>query len=234
MTYQELANEVKIVHHVIKKLTEKDEELKQMFCGTDIMFSPLDIDSKCKNKILLLGFNPGCGYYKEHGKIIEDFDEGKFFEYAKEEHILAKNFIDMLRTCNKEYLKNCIIKSNIYYFATENIDVFNKFMSKLNKYPEFQEVAKKILKKDTSGNFLNNLAKRWTKILIEEIVKPDIIICEGKGVYTNQLLQFIENDAYGIKINFDIKKIIYYERSYSNISESEKENFCKKLQELIK
>ena len=224
MTYNELKNEVIKVHNIIKEITEENEKLKEIFCGTDIIYSPLK--SKKTPKILLVGFNTGCGFFNENGKIIEDFDESKEFEYIKGEYILAKEFKKLLKWCNKENLLEHIVKSNIYYFGTKNIKDFNAFMKILNTNDKFKKIAKEILGKE-SGNYLNNLAKRWTKILIEDIIKPDFIICEGKTTFENQLKQFIISDAYGFKIDFPLNKIIYFNRTYSNINN--KEEFCNKL-----
>ena len=229
MKYNELKNEVKKVHNVIKEITKENEELKKIFCGTDIMYSPLN----CKEnpKILLLGYNTGCGYFNENGEIIEDFEESDKFEYIDGEYILANEFKNLLKLCNKTDLMEHIIKSNVYYFGTSNVDEFKTFMKILNNNEKFQNIAKEILGK-ASGNYLNNLAKRWTKILIEDIVKPDFIICEGKSTYDNLLKQFILYDSYGIQINYPLEKIIYYERTYSNIRN--KENFCQKLNKILK
>jgi len=103
-------------------------------------------------------------------------------------------------------------------------------MKILNTNEEFQKIAEEILG-SKSGNYLNNLAKRWTKALIEDIVKPDFIICEGKSTYENLLKQFILYDSYGIQINYPLEKVIFYERTYSNIKN--KENFCQKLNEIL-
>jgi len=229
MTYNELKNEVIKIHNVIKEITEENNELKSNFCGTDIMYSPLK--SKKTPKILLLGFNTGCGFFNENGKIIEDFDESKEFEYIKGEYILAEEFKKLLKLCNKEHLLEHLVKSNIYYFGTKNIKDFNTFMKILNNNDKFKKIAQEILGNE-SGNYLNNLAKRWTKSLIEDIIKPDFIICEGKATFENQLKQFIISDAYGFKIDFPLNKIIYFDRIYSNINN--KEEFCNKLNSLLK
>jgi len=228
MNYIELKNEVIKVHNTIKKIAETNDELKKIFCGTDIMYSPLN----CKEnpKILLLGYNTGCGYLNENGKIIEDFEEGDKFEYIDGEYILANEFKELLKLCNKTKLMEHIIKSNVYYFGTQNVDEFHTLMKILNTNEEFQKIAEEILG-SKSGNYLNNLAKRWTKALIEDIVKPDFIICEGKSTYENLLKQFILYDSYGIQINYPLEKVIFYERTYSNIRN--KENFCQKLDEIL-
>jgi len=228
MEFNQLKNEVLTVHQIIKKIAKDNKELKDIFCGTDILYSPLNCSEN--PKILLLGYNPGCGYFNENNEIIEDLEEGEKFEYIDGEYILANEFRELLKHCNQYELMEHIIKSNVYYFGTPSMDAFNKFMSILNANEEFQDVAKRILNRE-SGNYLNNLAKRWTKFLIEDIVKPDLIICEGKSTFENLLKQFIISDAYGFKINFPLDKIIYYERIYSNIKN--KDEFCEKLNSLI-
>ena len=235
MTYEELKKEVKIVHNLIKEIAKQNEEIDNKFAGTQIMFSQLEALDKNKPKILLLGINPGWGYWQKNNVIVGKFDEQKELEYKDGEYDLAKNiksfFIDYCKM--EDLFKTNVLKSNFFYFATENFSEYKALTKKLLEIEEFKNCANSILKQKEK-NPLFCLAKRWTKALIEDIIKPDIIICDGKTTNENYLINAIKNDDCGFKINFDKDKSIFLSRTFSTISNEEKEKKCKELKLLFK
>ena len=124
-----------------------------------------------------------------------------------------------------------VVKSNFFYFATENFNAYKKLTNKLLEIEEFKKYANNILKSEEK-NPLFCLAKKWTKILVEDIIKPDIIIFEG-GEAENYFLNNTKNDDCGLKINFDPEKTIYLKRFFSEISNEEKIEKCKELKKLL-
>ena len=60
--YDQLKEEVKRCHYVIKKVAKEDKILDDIFAGMQIMNSPIPNEIK-DLKILILGYNPGWGYF---------------------------------------------------------------------------------------------------------------------------------------------------------------------------
>ena len=123
-----------------------------------------------------------------------------------------------------------VVKSNFFYFATENFQAYKELTNKLLEIEEFKKYANNILKSEEK-NPLFCLAKRWTKILAEDIIKPDIIIFEG-GEAEKYFLSSIKNDDCGFKIKFN-PKYITLTRNRSNIPYEEKIEKCKELKKLL-
>ena len=231
--YEILKEEVKKVHKVIKEIAKENKTVDNIFAGTQIMFSQLENFDKNQPKILLLGINPGWGYFQKNNEIVEKFDELDELEYKNNNYQLAENIRDFfVNICQMEKLfETNVVKSNFFYFATENFEAYEKLTNKLLEIEEFKKYANNILKSE-ERNPLFCLAKRWTKTLIEDIIKPDIIIFEGVKAKDN-FLSSIKNDDCGLKINFDPEKTIYLKRFFSEISNEEKIEKCKELKKLL-
>ena len=230
--YEILKEEVKKVHKVIKEIAKENKTVDNIFAGTQIMFSQLEKFDKNQPKILLLGINPGWGYFQKNNEIVEKFDELDELEYKNNNYSLANNIRDFfVNICQMEKLfETNVVKSNFFYFATEIFEAYKELTNKLLEIEEFKKYANNILKSEEK-NPLFCLAKRWTKILVEDIIKPDIIIFEG-GEAENYFLNNIKNDDCGFKINFD-PKYITLTRNHSNILYEEKIEKCKELKKLL-
>ena len=75
--FEELANEVKEFVTVNAALLEETG----VYRGTQILYSPL----RYKPKFLLIGINPGPGYFNKYGKNVEKFfDTEKNSEFFEE------------------------------------------------------------------------------------------------------------------------------------------------------
>ena len=71
--YSELSEGANILHQQILAAAGKNSEIRTLYKGCQLLFSPL-IE---RPKILLIGFNPGGGYFNWHGKIVEEFEPMK-------------------------------------------------------------------------------------------------------------------------------------------------------------
>ncbi len=71
--FSEISEEALLLHKKILVAAEENLEIKSLYKGCQLIFSPLIH----KPKILLLGFNPGGGYFKYQGLIAENFEHMK-------------------------------------------------------------------------------------------------------------------------------------------------------------
>lgn len=171
--YSAITEEIKKYHYWILKECQNNSRINEIYKGCQILFSPL----LEKPEFLLIGFNPGGGYHKWHGKIVEQFDPMTALEYYLNKHSLGEQTKSLFNMAGKEdELRNSTVKINFYPWATDNIADFNELMSLLPKKLSFQ---------------LFELARMWTKKIIE-IVKPSTIICEGFKAFDEVQVLFPE------------------------------------------
>mgnify|MGYP003408439532 CR=1 FL=1 len=212
-----IQEEVQDIHKKIVELSIHNSEIKNLYKGCQILFSPLFV---CP-KVLLIGFNPGAGFYNSEKRIVENFEAMSKLEYYLSEHSLAnqtkKLFFEM---GNESILQEETLKINFYFFATSNVSDFKKLIKLL---PE-------TLKKE-----LFHQARIWTKKLID-IINPEIILCEGAGsfaevsaLYFNKI-NLDENTFYRQFITEDNKVVFgYYRNQGSILNKIEVANVLKKL-----
>ena len=214
--FQVLANEVKEFVTVNSSLLEETG----VYRGTQILFSPL----MYKPKFLLIGINPGPGYFNNYGNNVEKFfDTEKDLEYIDGGYKLANETEALFRLADAyyPYLDEKTMKTNCCFFATNNEielkTVLNKIMN--NGRPNiYREV------------------EAWTKRIID-MVEPEIIICEGKSVFgkmaTPVLLEGTPKweDGYGYYQSKNNIHVLGYERTFSNIKNKEK--VAAKIKELV-
>lgn len=168
-----ISDEIKSYHNLILKESEKDSRIKELYRGCQILFSPL----YNKPEFLLIGFNPGGGYAKWHGKIVEEFEPMQALEYYLNKHSLGEQTKTLFALAGKEKdLENSTVKINFYPWATNNVADFNELM--------------KLLPSNLSTQ-LFHLARVWTKQLIES-VQPKTIICEGFKAFDEVQILFPE------------------------------------------
>jgi len=162
--FSEISEEALFLHIQILIAAEGNAEIKSLYKGCQLLFSPLIQ----KPKILLIGFNPGGGYFKHHGFIAENFQPMQALEYYLNKHSLGEQTKDLFRLAEREEdLSINTVKTNFYYWATDNVADFNKLMLLL---PD--ELSKKIF----------HQARVWTKQIIEGL-QPEMIIAEGFKAY---------------------------------------------------
>ena len=158
--YSKTCEEIKYYHKQILEEANHNSKIKELYKGCQVLFSPLHP----KPKFLLIGFNPGGGFYNWHGEIVEQFEPMPALEYYLNNHTLGEQTKTLFKMAGKDYeLEHSTVKINVYPWATNNVADFNEFM--------------KLLPKSLSSE-LFHFSRVWTKSLIE-IVDPKIIICEG-------------------------------------------------------
>lgn len=182
MSLRNFENEVQKLHLKIKECAKNSTDITSLYKGYQIWFSPI-IE---KPKVLLIGFNPGAGYYNWGGKIVEQFEPLTALEYYLSDHKLANQTKKLFQLMeNEDVLKYHTVKTNFYFFATSNVSDFKKLTKLLP-----QEITKDIF----------HLARIWTKHIIDS-VKPSLILCEGIEAFKEVSVLFNN------KINFEKSKI---------------------------
>ena len=168
-----LTDEVQNYHKLILEAASKDSRVEELYKGCQILFSPL-IE---KPKYLLIGFNPGGGYYKWHGKIVEHFEPMPALEYYLNKHSLGEQTKSLFSLAGKEKdLEHSTVKINFYPWATNNVADFNELM--------------RLLPKKLSAK-LFHLSRVWTKQIIA-IIQPKTIVCEGFKAFDEVQVLFPE------------------------------------------
>jgi len=176
--YLKISGEIENYHDLILEEAKQDLRIKELYKGCQILFSPLIK----KPEFLLIGFNPGGGYAKWHGKIAQEFEPMQALEYYLNKHSLGEQTKSLFSMAGKEKeLEESTVKINFYPWATINVADFKEFM--------------KLLPSDLSSK-LFNLSRVWTKALIDSI-QPKYIICEGfKALDEMQVLFPERSDNY--------------------------------------
>jgi hypothetical protein len=169
--YSEISKGAMLLHEQILACANVSPEIQSLYKGCQVLFSPL-VE---RPKILLIGFNPGGGYYNWHGRIVEEFEPMEALEYYLNTHPLAEQTKTLFRLADREDdLQHHTVKTNFYFWATDNVADFNKLLKLL---PE--ELRQKIF----------HQARIWTKQLIDSL-QPEIIIAEGFKAYDEVTVLF--------------------------------------------
>ncbi|MBZ9631625.1 hypothetical protein LB465_12615 [Salegentibacter sp. LM13S] len=202
--YSEISEGAILLHQQIHAAAEDNPDIKSLYKGCQLLYSPLIQ----KPKILLIGFNPGGGYFKHHGYIAENFEPMTAMEYYLNKHSLGEQTKDLFRQAGREEdLENQTVKTNFYYWATDNVADFNKLLKLL---PE--ELSQKIF----------HQGRIWTKQLID-CLRPEIIVAEGFKAYDELAVLFSDKleeektDSYKYFLTSENLKVIAYKRNQGNI-----------------
>jgi hypothetical protein len=208
MSIVNLENEVKNLHLQIMKCAGKSPAIAELYKGCQIWYSPILV----KPKILLIGFNPGAGYFNWEGKVVEQFEPLTDLEYYLSEHALANQTKKLFQLMDKEaVLRNNTVKINFYFFATSDVSDFKKLTKLLPKEISIQ---------------LFHLARVWTKQIIEHL-EPELILCEGVAAF-NEVTPLFENKFAHEKSEFHEQfkteklSVFAYKRNQGSIIDKEK------------
>ena len=182
--FKELENEVKELNDKIKSLCMNNIELSNLYKGCQIYFSDIVINPT----IMLIGFNPGAGYFHHNNKIIEEFEPDDKLDYLYEDYRLARQMKKLFSLMGKEELLENTFKTNIYFFATENINEFHGLLNCLS-----YELR----------NELINKSNCWIKEMVN-FINPRNIICEGFSTF-NILKQIFKDTIELIDENTHLK-----------------------------
>ena len=163
MTLDEIKKEVMDIHNKIKNECIINGRLKKLYKGCQIYYSDIVINPD----IMFIGINPGAGYFNHNKRIVEKFEPDEKLEYLQVDYMLGKQVIKLFKLMDREILLEKAFKTNIYFFASNNI---NEFYDILYLLP--QELREELLYKN----------KYWIKEIINNI-NPKCIICEGFLAY---------------------------------------------------
>lgn len=157
-----------------KGLRKNDESIRFQF-----LFSPFFENAD----ILILGYNPGLG-----DKDCFDANERLKFEYLI--HTSYPTARDTNYVFEKaglaDALKGKIVKSNIFYLATENADILYGVARKLKETPNYLFYQKQF---------------RWTRELVQKCA-PKLIILEGTMAY-QEFKKAVEENGFGTVRNLE-------------------------------
>jgi uracil-DNA glycosylase len=214
-----LQKEVKEINDEILIKCKENPELNRLYKGCQIYFSPF-----VKNPdLMLIGINPGNGYFKHNGEIVQKFEPliisnekemlkegGKLFEVL---------YYDIFRKLNLDHIFINSFKTNAYYFATDGGDELKNFL--------------KYLPADLRIEVKQNSIK-WLKQIVS-IVSPRIILCAGhtafdyvKNFYGDDM-SIIQNKGSIFEARINNTPVIGCERNRANILK--KELLIEKLKE---
>ena len=96
--YSKISEEIKYYHNLILEEAKKDLKIEELYKGCQVLFSPLIYQPE----FLLIGFNPGGGYYKWHGKIVEAIRSYAALEYYLNKHSLGEQTKSLFSLAGKE------------------------------------------------------------------------------------------------------------------------------------
>jgi len=202
--FSEISEEACYLHKEILVVAGENAEIKSLYKGCQLLFSPLIQ----KPIILLIGFNPGGGYFKHHGFIAENFDPMKALEYYLNKHSLGEQTKDLFRKSGREEnLKHHTVKTNFYFWATDNVADFNRLMKLL---PD--ELSQKIF----------HQARIWTRKMIEGL-ELEMIVAEGFKAYEEiavlfpQKLQEERSESVRSFLTPNGLKVVGYKRNQGSI-----------------
>jgi len=151
------------------KITKNDPLIEELLHGWRILYS--NIMDDCK--VLLVGINPGKGEdIGTRNYEIEPLEKLEYVDDERNKYGLARSVNHIFNEANKiDLLSKYTMKTNVYYFATANSNNIYEFIDhlKINYKELFTEIEQKTI--------------IWTKLLIEEIAQPKLIIAEGIIAY---------------------------------------------------
>jgi len=212
--FNELENEVRELNNKIISLSNDNKEIKELYKGCQIYFSPVR-----KNPgIMVIGINPGAGYFRYNNQISQLFEpplENEKSEYIEELKLLFR------KMDNQDLIERAFI-TNIYFFATNGDSDLRKLITLL---PENIRIE------------FENKTKEWIKLFIKEI-DPKIIFCMGafswdklKAFYKENI-EIIHEKGNIFEAKIENKTIIACSRSYNIIKNID--SVANKLKEYLK
>ena len=198
---ENLQNEVENMNKKILYLCKQDSKLNQIYKGCQVFYSPFIK----KPKLMIIGINPGSGYYKSQGKIVQKFEP---IDNYNEGGVLFEELRYMIfKEMNKQDIFLSSFITNAYYFATEKSSDLNNFL--------------KLLPEDLRSE-LKQKSTQWLKYLIST-VSPKIILCTGhqafdivKSFYAEDMVISI-NKGHVLEAKIDSIPVIACKRMFSTI-----------------
>lgn len=152
-----------------------------------------------KPPILFIGINPGGDPDEKYDCI----DELEKFEYLTAEYTLAKRTRELFKNMKLYYLFEKSVKTNMFFFRTKDEgSLYNIFDDKEDQKAFYDK------------------SYGWISRLIE-MIKPNNIICESMGVFT-ELIKILKSEDW---IGFQYKLTYWMENNRSYLAFCESKNF---------
>jgi hypothetical protein len=206
----------------------KSNESKSLYYGFEV------IDGKIieNPEFLFIGINPGAGNGEKHYKIKLETERISYLDYFDNyyKYTLAKETVELLKLTGLSEeevifkLENNSVKTNLYHIITR----------------QASEIKKCINQSEISDDDYYNQSCKFCISLIK-IIKPKIIILEGKDVFNQIIVNcYKKYNQWDKELNigyyyseFEDIHILSYKRSrFSDILN--KENLAVKLKQIIK
>lgn len=181
-----LEKDARYIDLKLTELCESDDEIRNLYRGTSLWFSPIVENPK----IMFLGINPGAGYYNNNNQTLCHFFEPlKIMEYVDEEQSYQLKwewqYIFGEKGLNRLDILANSVKTNFCYLATEDEvalkKLFTQIRGKLNIAPY-----------EVFGN--------WTRQVVQQI-NPKLLIFEGKEAL-NLLKDWSFKNEYTEEVSF--------------------------------
>lgn len=233
MNIQDWKTKVIAYNEQLNEQLKNNKDAKDQYYGFEV------IDGKIieNPEILFIGINPGIGNGKRHYAVkfdserisyLDKYNKDYRVDYPKTYH-LAEKTIKIFKLMEMDWsdekiidlLENKAVKTNFYHIATDNGNEINKTVNHI--------------KNGFHHSYFNKSAE-FTMELIE-IIKPKLVILEGKKVFDNIIVQCCgqnnlwRTDKFG---DYFDKKLnthfIGYDRTFSNENRAV---FVERLKELI-
>jgi hypothetical protein len=212
---QTLQNEVKAVHKKILAECKQNDALKELYKGCQIYYNKL----YPKQDIMLLGINPGSGYWRANHKPVEEFEP-----FVDEKFDLAVEVKSVFQKLDKPALYEKSFRTNCYFFATDNESKLKQLL--------------KLVSKELRAE-IDIKSRQWIKTMVAE-ASPKIIICQGIAAYHRLLSIFypgrevIEDGNYTKIAKADGMIVLAFKRMYCYFYSTEsKEDFTRKLKNYL-
>lgn len=207
----DLSEEVANFRDAILDMISTNNDAKEFYRGCIMMYSSL-----IKNPpLLFIGINPGGGAFNHRGilKDENDLKPNDGFEYINAiddgDFDLARETREIFKMAGMYTLLEESVKTNFYYFASDNEKQLWKFFSTFDE--------------ETCQKF-HSLAFKWSKQMIE-LIKPKVIICEGmtalKKVSELYNIDIIKDESIGYFELSDNTLVFGYSRLYSKIKDKD-------------
>ncbi|WPL16841.1 hypothetical protein Thiowin_01817 [Thiorhodovibrio winogradskyi] len=173
--YDEIKVYAEDLHYALCDLCEKDDEINYLYLGSQILFSDL-IENP---RLLIIGSNPGPGYFNDTRRRVEEFEplgclqymdrdrQGRFLWGIRNQYAIAET----TRRCFEDadlidILENSVVKTNLFYPATRN-----------------GELSKLIDCARSYGIDINENISRSEDLILA--INPDVILVEGSFARDN-------------------------------------------------
>jgi hypothetical protein len=210
-----IQKEARTIHNKILAECKNNDALKEVYKGCQIYYNKL----YPQQDIMLLGINPGSGYWRANSKIVESFEP-----LVDENFDLAVEVKSVFEKINKLDLYEKSFRTNCYFFSTDNETKLKQFVKLVSKELRAEIDAK---------------SRQWIKMMVVG-VSPKIIICQGISTYHRLLSIFnpdreiMEEGEFTRIAKIDGKIVLAFKRMYCYFySTKSKQDFVDKLRKYI-